>query len=64
MGKKRVAEIYHQETKYAEHEMGKHERRLDMSQQPEIIRRRTTVTEVKKDAHWPEATLSAAPRLF
>ena len=32
--KRRIAEIYHQETKYAEHEMGKHERHLNFSQQP------------------------------
>jgi len=31
---KRIAEVYHQETKYAEREMGKHEKRLDLRQQP------------------------------
>jgi SagB-type dehydrogenase family enzyme len=30
-----VAELYHQETKYAEREMGKHEKRLDLREQPE-----------------------------
>jgi SagB-type dehydrogenase family enzyme len=34
MEQKRVAEVYHQETKYAEREMGKHEKRLDLRQQP------------------------------
>jgi hypothetical protein len=32
--------------------------------QPEIIRRRAAVTEVKKDAHWPEAMISALPHPF
>jgi len=31
---KRIAEVYHQETKYAEREMGKHQTRLDLHQQP------------------------------
>ena len=34
MEHKRIAEVYHQETKYAEREMGKHEKRLDLRQQP------------------------------
>ncbi|MBI3598882.1 MAG: SagB/ThcOx family dehydrogenase, partial [Nitrospirae bacterium] len=34
MKEKRVAEVYHQETKYAEREMGKHEKKLDLRQQP------------------------------
>ncbi|MEK7702877.1 MAG: SagB/ThcOx family dehydrogenase [Nitrospirota bacterium] len=36
--KKSIAEIYHQETKYAEHEMSKHERRLNLSQQPSVFK--------------------------
>ncbi len=35
---KRIAEIYHQETKYAEREMGKHEKRLDLRQQPVLFK--------------------------
>jgi hypothetical protein len=32
--------------------------------QPEIVRRRTAVTQVKKDAPWPEALLSGVPHPF